>query len=122
MEIALWVVQVLTALAFGVHGWSMLFRLERARERMLWVRDVPTELLRFIGVAELLGAVGVILPAATGVLPWLTVLAASGLIVVMVLAVLFHLVRREWPNIIINVVLGFLATVVAYGRLVIAPF
>ncbi len=121
MNIAVWVVQVLTALAFGQHGYSMLFQVERARARMAWTRAVSNPVLRFIGVAEVLGAIGVILPAATGVLPWLTVFAAAGLVAIMALAIVFHLARREWPNIVINVVLGALAVSVLYGRLVLEP-
>ena len=120
MNVALWVVHLLTALAFGQHGYSLLFGLERARKRLAWTRDVETGILRFIGVAEILGAVGVILPAATGVLPWLSVLAAG--VIIMVLAIVFHLFRREWPNILLNFVLGLFPAAVVYGRLVIAPF
>ncbi len=122
MNIALWVVQLVTALGFGQHGYSMLFGLDRARMRHAWTRDVETGILRFIGVAEILGAVGVMLPAATGVLPWLSVLAAGGLVIIMVLGIVFHLFRREWPNILLNVVLALFPATVLYGRLVVAPF
>lgn len=121
MDTALWVVQVLTALAFGQHGYSMLFRVEQARTRMAWTRAVSIPVLRFIGVAEILGAIGVILPAATGVLPWLTVAAAAGLVTVMVLAMLFHIARREWPNIVLNLILAAIAAFVLYGRVVLGP-
>jgi len=121
MNIALWVVQVLTALAFGLHGYMMLFRVAQARAQMAWTRDVSMPILRVVGVAEILGAIAVIVPAATDVLPWLTVAAAAGLVTVMVLAIVFHLTRREWPNIAANIVLGALAFAVAYGRLVIEP-
>jgi len=122
MNIGLWIVQALTALAFGQHAWLMLFRLERARDRLVWMRDVPTTLLRAIGVIEFLGAVGVVLPAATGVLPGLSLVAAAGLLAIMVLAMAFHLVRRERPNLVLNLMLGLLAAIVVYGRLAIAPF
>jgi putative oxidoreductase len=122
VNIALWIAQVLTALAFVQHGYSMLFRVEQARTRMPWTRAVSIPVLRFIGVAEILGAIGLLLPAATRVEPWLTVAAAVGLIIVMVLAILFHLTRREWPNIGVNIILGALAFAVAHGRLVIEPF
>lgn len=121
MDTVLWVVQVLTALAFGQHGYSMLFRVEQARTRVAWTRAVSIPVLRFIGVAEILGAIGVILPAATGVLPWLTVAAAVGLVTVMVLAMLFHLARREWPNIVLNLVLAAIAAFVLYGRVMLVP-
>ena len=75
----------------------------------------------FTGVAGILGAIGVILPAATGVLPWLTVAAGAGLVTILVLAVLFHLARREWPNIVLNLALGALAAFILYGRVVARP-
>ncbi len=62
-----------------------------------------------------------ILPTLTGILPWLTPLAASGLALIMLLAAGFHLVRREYPNIVFNLVLFALAAFVAYGRFVVVP-
>src|SRR6266550_3864261 len=121
MEAALWVAQVLVALAFAFHGYQLAFALETMRGRVVWPRDVSDRLLRPIGILEILGAIGVVIPAATGVLPSLTVAAASGLVAMMLLAILFHITRREWPNIGLNVVLGALAFAVAYGRLVIEP-
>lgn len=87
-----------------------------------WIADLPTPFVRLLGVLEFLGAVGVVLPATTGVLPSLTIAAAVALVAMMVLAILFHFTRREWPNIGLNVVLGLLAFAVAYGRLAIEPF
>lgn len=121
MNLFLWIMQALTAFAFGSHGWLLLFRLERARTRLAWTRDVPTPLLRFLAAAEILGAIGVILPAATGVLPWLSVLAAVGLLTMMVLAIVFHLIRRERPETVLTLIFGLLAAIVVYGRLVIEP-
>jgi len=121
MNIALWAVQVLTALAFGGHGWLMTFGLQRMTARVPWVRALPAPFVRLLGVLEILGAIGVVIPAATGVLPSLTVAAAGGLVAMMLLAILFHITRREWPNIGLNLVLGALAFAVAYGRLVIEP-
>jgi hypothetical protein len=69
-----------------------------------------------IGVCEILGGIGVILPAATGILAGLTPLAATLLSVLMLLAAGFHFFRREFPNIIFNLVLFALAAFVAYGR------
>jgi hypothetical protein len=60
MNIALWVVQVLTALAFGQHGYLILFQVEQARTRFAWTRDVSPTILRVVGIAEILGAIGVI--------------------------------------------------------------
>jgi uncharacterized membrane protein len=121
MNIALWVLQGLTALAFGGHGLLMLTSPQRMAERVPWIRALPAPLVRLLGLLEVLGAVGVIAPAATGILPSLTVAAAGGLVAMMLLAMLFHVARREWPNIGLNFILGALAFAVAYGRLVIEP-
>jgi len=123
LETALWVVQVLVALIFAFHGYRLTLRLEqmRARPRSAWTRAVSGQLLRAIGILEVLAAVGLILPMLTGVLPWLTVLAAACVIVLMVLAIVFHLRRGEWPNIALNLIFLVLAAFIAYGRWVIAP-
>ncbi len=121
MNIALWVLQVLLGLAFFAAGVNHGFRIEQARTRMAWMNDLPKGLLLFIGVVEILGGVGLILPAATGVLPWLTPLAAVGLAVVQILAALFHAARREYRNVPTNVVLAALAAFVGYGRFALSP-
>ena len=121
MDIAAWIAQVIAALAFGLHGYTLLFRPERALRQFPWAGDVPDRVKRLIGTAELLGAIGVIVPAVTRVLPWLTPLAAVGLVAIMVMAALFHMTRREWPNVVFNLVLGAFAAFVAYARFVAVP-
>ena len=76
----------------------------------------------FIGISELLGGLGLLLPAITGMLPWLTPLAAAALALVMLLAAGFHASRKEWSGIAFNTVLLVLAVFVAYGRFFVAPF
>jgi hypothetical protein len=78
--------------------------------------------MRVIGILEFLGAIGLILPAALGILPWLTPVAAGCIAVVMALAVAFHARRpAEGPNIVLNVILGVIALLIVYGRLIVAP-
>jgi uncharacterized membrane protein len=89
---------------------------------MVWMRAVPAPMVKTIGILEILGAIGLIVPALTGVLTWLTPLAALLLGVVMVLAAAFHVSRREAPNAFFNAVLGLLAFAVAFGRIVVSPF
>ena len=116
-------VQALVALIFAGHGYRLLFTLDRMRDRprSAWTRAVSDQPLRVIGVLEILAAIGLILPVLTGVLPWLTALAAASLGILMVLAIAFHLRRSEWPNIALNAILLALAAFIAYGRLVIVP-
>ncbi len=121
METALWVAQALAALAFAFHGYQLAFALEKMRGRVVWPRAVSDQLLRPIGILEILAAVGLILPTLMGVLPWLTVLAAACLVLLMVLAIVFHVRRREWFNIVLNVIFMALAAFIVYGRSVIVP-
>ena len=122
MNITLWVLQGLLALFFLAAGFFKISQpIDGLASHMPWVRSVPVALVRFIGAAEILGGVGLILPVLTGVQPWLTALAAIGLMLVMVLAAVFHVSRREAPRISVNVVLGALAAFVAYGRGLLVP-
>jgi len=90
--------------------------------KLPWTSAVPLALVRFIGTAELLGAVGLILPAVTRIRPGLTALAAAGLVTVMALALPFHAMRGELAQAApINLLLGGLAAFVAWGRFKKAP-
>ena len=122
MNIALWIVQVLLALVFLMAGGMKIMRSkEELKENMEFVEDFSSETVRVIGVLEILGAIGVVLPALTGILPWLTPLAAVGLVLTMIGAAVTHVRREEYPMIAINAVLLALAAFVAYGRWVLVP-
>ena len=117
MNTALWILQVILAGAFGSAGLMKLLRTrEQLRERTPYVEDFSDGTIRLIGTLEVLGAIGLILPAATGILPWLTPVAAVGLVVLMALAAAVHLRRGEKQMVPVNVVLLVLALVVAWGR------
>jgi putative oxidoreductase len=94
---------------------------ETVKKNMAFANVVPAVLVRFIGSAELLGAIGLIVPAVTGIQSWLTVAAAGGLVLVMLLAAIYHASRREYSHIGVNVVLLLLAAFVLVGRWVLAP-
>jgi uncharacterized membrane protein len=114
----LWLLQILLALAFVALG---LLMLTRSRERLLkvagWVEDFPEPVVRVIGAVELLGAAGLLLPllvpGAGAVVP----VAALGLAVLLVGAVVTHLLRREQDEVATPVVLLIAAALVAAGRL-----
>jgi uncharacterized membrane protein YphA (DoxX/SURF4 family) len=117
MGIALWVVQVLLAAVFLVSGAK---KLSQPKEKLLknwaWVEDFSQPMVSIIGALEVLGAIGLVLPALTGILPWLTPLAALGLVLTMIGAALTHLRRAEYGYIAVPAVLLILAAFVAYGR------
>lgn len=119
---SLWTVQVLLAAVFLMAGATKLGApLETIRAQMPWAADAPDGLIRFIGLAELLGAIGLIAPAATRIQPALTPLAAVGLTTVMALAGLTHLVRGEYGSLVPALVIGLLTAFVAWGRGSAAP-
>jgi uncharacterized membrane protein YphA (DoxX/SURF4 family) len=119
MNIALWIVQVLLAAAFLLAGAMKAFRpIDSLAPNMGWVKVVTPLLVRLIGVAELLGG---IVPALTGIDPWLTPLAAAALALVMVLALIFHIARGEMNRLAPSGILGILAAFAAYGRFVLVP-
>lgn len=122
MNTALWIVQILAGLAFGMAGLGKLtMPLDKLKARMAYVEDFSLPFIRFIAACELLGGIGLILPALTGILPILTPLAASGLVIIMLGAVATHVRRGEYAVIAINLVLLLMALFIAYGRFVAVP-
>jgi hypothetical protein len=107
---------------FLTAGLLKAFKYDAAVATLKWPGDLPRPVVAFIGIAESCGALGLVLPALTGVMPWLTSLAALGLATVMVLAAIFHLSRKEFAALPINLGLCALALFVAYGRLMPMPF
>ena len=122
-SIGLWVAQALLALLYAVAGYSKLFTpIADLAVMMAWAPTLPEWLVRFIGIAEIAGALGLILPAATRILPWLTPLAALGLSVIQVLAIGLHAMRGETAMTLpVNLVLLGLALFVLWGRWRKAP-
>lgn len=124
-NLVLWIGQILLALAFLGVGYTHALGFERAsiRPGMGWLAAVGRDRMRIIGLLEILGAIGLVAPAATDVLPWLTPLAATCFAVLMALAIVFHARRPgEGRSIVLNLILSAIATLIAYGRFVIAPF
>jgi len=119
MRIVLWILQVLLAAMFVWHG--LLFAAPPAEMAAMMDQFIAPGLRIFIGVAELLAAAGLILPGVTRILPWLTPLAAAGLMIVMGSATVLHALRGEIGNAIFAAVLFVLVTVVAYLRWKVAP-
>ena len=122
MNIALWVVLVLLAVVYGMAGIMKSFQPKKARETLSWAKRHSDRFVRMVGTFELLGALGLILPALTGILPGLTLLSALGLSLIQVLAILTeHVPNKEYKAIPMNIVLLALSLGVAYSRFVVLP-
>ena len=119
MNIALWVLQVLLAAAFLAHGLLLLFPPPEMLEPMN--ETMSTAFRHFLGVAEVLAAVGLTLPGITRVQPWLVSAAAAGVTIVMISATVLHIRRDEISSAIITAILLVIATVVAYLRWKVLP-
>ena len=114
MNIVLWILQVLLALAFLAHGWMFLFPPPEIAAMMN--ASLPRWFQLFLGVAELAAGVGLILPGITKIKPWLVVWAAGGIMIVMVSATIWHLIRGEMSSAAVCLLLLAMATFVAYMR------
>lgn len=118
MIIALWIVTVLLALLFLAAG---VVKSTTPREKLVpkmpYMEDLSNGQARVVGILEFLGALGLVLPAATGVLPWLTPVAAFALAATMGVASALHVKREESP--VVSVVLGVVALVVGIGWVVL---
>lgn len=118
MNVVLWILASVLAVAFLAAG---AMKLTRSKEQLAaagqgWVEDFGPGTIKAIGVLEVLAALGLILPGLLGVAPVLVPLAASGIVLLMIGAIITHLRRKEAPMVIVNVVLLAMAAVVAWGR------
>jgi uncharacterized membrane protein YphA (DoxX/SURF4 family) len=118
MTYALWVVQVLLALLFLFAG---IMKLVLPLDQMAGPVTLPGPFLRFIGVVETLGGLGLLLPGLLGIRPGLTPLAAAGLVIIMIGATAIGLIAGDLTMSLIPLVMGLLAAFVAYGRWRLAP-
>ncbi len=117
MNIVLWIVQGLLAAMYLMAGLMKTFRTSQAKEQFPWAKNRSDSFVRFVGSSEMLGALGLILPMLTSILPWLTLLAATGLSLIQVLAITTeHLPKREYQVLPMNAVLLALSVFVVFGR------
>ncbi|MCM3631261.1 DoxX family protein [Paenibacillus glycanilyticus] len=116
MNIALWVAQALIALMFIPAGVMKTFQPQKVKATMPWAKDSSTGFIAFIGLSELLGGLGLILPWATDIAPILTPIAAIGIAVIMLFAAVFHARRGEYGSIGMNFIMLALALFVAIMR------
>jgi len=111
----LWIVQGLLAALFLLAGAPKLI-MSAAQMASPGPIQLPVLFIRFIGVCEILGAIGMILPGLTGIKPGLTPLGAAGLVIIMTGATVVNLVDGPAPFAILTAILGLMAAYVVYGR------
>ncbi len=119
MNIALWIAQgLLAAMYLAVGSWKAFMPAKvRENTRMHWAHGQSDNYIRFVGSTEVLGGLELILPLVTGILPWLTVLAGIGLMLIQLLAIFTeHLPRKEYNVIPLNILLLTLSIFVVIGR------
>ena len=127
MNITLWILQGFLAVLFLVFGYMRVIKSkdelkEMGGEKMQWVDDLSDSNLKLIGILEVLAAIGLILPQLTGILPWLVPLAAFGLVLTMIGAVMLHQRRGDGPTAIVQVIiLLMMAAFTTYGRFDLIP-
>lgn len=119
MNIVLWVLQVLLAAAFFAHGWMFLF--PSPEIAALMNAALPRWFQLFLGVAEVLAAVGLTLPGLTRIMPWLVTWAAVGIMIVLASATIYHIARGEYSSSAITLLLLAMGTFVAYMRHRVLP-
>ncbi len=119
MNIVLWVLQLLLAVAFFAHGW--LFLSPPPDVAVLMNASLPRWFQLFLGIAEVLAAIGLTLPGMTRIMPGLVAASAAGIMIVTASATVYHLVRGEFSSAAITLLLFALATFVAYMRHRVLP-
>ncbi len=118
MNWILWIVQALLALLFlFTGGMKLILPVEEMTQQI----PMPGAFLRFIGVAQVLGAIGLVVPGLTRIRPGLTPLAAAGLVIIMIGATVVTLLEKDPAVALMPLVVGVLAAFVAYGRWRLAP-
>lgn len=117
-HIGLWVAQIALAALYAMAVYMHLFLspADMAAMGAVWAEQAPMSLIRFIGIAELAGVIGLILPAATRIMPRLTTYAAIGLLAIQALAIPFHLSRNELEALPFNLIYAGLAILIIWGR------
>ena len=122
LNISLWTAQILLAALNLMAGGNKLFQsIEELSKMLPWAADMPAGMVRFIGLSELLGGLGLLLPSILHIRPGLTPLAAAGLAVLQVLAAFFHISRGETSMIGVNGLFAAIAVFIAWGRSKKAP-
>jgi putative oxidoreductase len=122
IHILLWIAQIILAAIYLMAGTMKLLQpIEKLSQKLPWAADVSEGLVRFIGISEFLGSLGLLLPAILRIQTKLTPIAAIGLVLIQVFAIIFHISRGEAGTIGINIALLLIAAFIAWGRFYKVP-
>jgi uncharacterized membrane protein YphA (DoxX/SURF4 family) len=121
MNIALWISQVILAIFFFFQGVVKFSPPPNLPPTMAWTYDIPTGFAIVIGIVEILAVLGLLLPGITKIQTRLTPLAAAGLVLTMIGAIIFHATRGEFSMIPGNILFLLVAAFIAYGRWKLSP-
>ncbi len=123
LNIVLWILQALLALLYLNAGFLKTFKpIQEIAPQIFWAPRLPESLVRFIGISELLGAIGLILPGMLKIRSQFTTLAAAGLTLVMLLANIYHISQGDFFVLPMTGLLFFLLAFITYGRWKLSPF
>jgi|AntRauTorcE11898_2_1112593.scaffolds.fasta_scaffold18204_2 uncharacterized membrane protein YphA (DoxX/SURF4 family) len=124
MNILIWILQAVLALMFLMAGFMKLLKPKDQLKKKVgdWVEDFSVVGIKSIGVLEVLGALGLVLPMAFNILPVLTIWASLGLTMTMIGAIILHVSRKEYKMLVTNVVLLLLLSTIAIARWILVPF
>ena len=121
MKDLLWMFAIVLTVVFLVTGYIKIFRYELASSRMAWTKEVPRPAVVLSGILEILGALGLVLPAFIPSYGWLVAYAAIGLAILLASASVFHLIRREYDELTVVLLVLLLTAFIGFGRLVLYP-
>lgn len=121
MNTTLWILQSLVAFTFIYSGISKSILSEKklVANGQTGVEGLPLPLIRFIGISEIFGAIGIILPLLLNILPILTIISAICFAVIMILAARIHYKRHEYKSVFINIIIFLVCIFITYGRIVL---
>jgi uncharacterized membrane protein YphA (DoxX/SURF4 family) len=117
MNAVLWTIQGILAGIFAMAGFLKSTQSkDKLLKRLPWVNHFPLLTVRFIGISELIGAIGIIVPMVTGIMPILSPIAAIGLAAIMIMAAFYHIHKREYREVLFNVTLFIPLAVIVFYR------
>ena len=117
LNVGLWLIQFLLFATFAWAAWmKIMVPISDLAAMWPWAGELPRPVVRGLGVVDLMGGVGVLVPMATRIKPWLTVLAAIGCVALQVCALIFHASRGEIAALPVNVLFLVMASFITWGR------